>query len=79
MIKKLHNDMVHVNNLLKTMHTHEYNPLEGQGMTNSEGLWPQLVHCASHPSTFPLISDKVQRGPNEVWRTLDADNSGGVS
>jgi len=53
--------------------------LGGARMTDSEGLWPQLVHCASHPSTVPLISDNVQRSPNEVWRTLEADNSGGAS
>jgi hypothetical protein len=29
-------------------------------MTDSEGLWPQLVCCAPHLSTVPLISDKVQ-------------------
>jgi hypothetical protein len=28
---------------------------------------------------MPLILDGVQRGSNEVWRTLEADNSGGVS
>jgi hypothetical protein len=48
-------------------------------MTNSEGLWPQLIRCAPHLSTVPLISDKVQEGPNEVWRTSEADNSGGAS
>jgi hypothetical protein len=53
--------------------------LRGVRMTDSEGLWPQLIHCASHLSTMPLISDKVQKGPNEVWRILEADNSGGVS
>jgi len=29
-------------------------------MTDSEGLWPQLIHCAPHLSTVPLILDKVQ-------------------
>jgi len=48
-------------------------------MTDSEGLWPQLVRCAPHLSTVPLISDKVQQGPNEVQRTPEADNSGGAS
>jgi hypothetical protein len=48
-------------------------------MTDSEGLWPQLVCCASHLSMAPLISDQVQQGPNEVQRTLEADNSGGAS
>jgi len=53
--------------------------LRGVSITDSEGLWPQLVRCASHLSTVPLILDKVQQGPNEVWRTLEADNSGGAS
>jgi hypothetical protein len=34
--------------------------LRGVRMTNSEGLWPQLIRCAPHLSTVPLISDKVQ-------------------
>jgi len=34
--------------------------LGGVRMTNSEGLWPQLVCCTPHLSTVPLISDKVQ-------------------
>jgi len=34
--------------------------LRGVSMTDSEGLWPQLIHCAPHLSIVPLISDKVQ-------------------
>jgi hypothetical protein len=34
--------------------------LGGVRMTNSEGLWPQLIYCAPHLSMVPLISDKVQ-------------------
>jgi hypothetical protein len=34
--------------------------LRGVSMTDSEELWPQLVRCAPHLSTVPLISDKVQ-------------------
>jgi len=34
--------------------------LGGVRVTNSEGLWPQLICCAPHLSTVPLISDKVQ-------------------
>jgi hypothetical protein len=34
--------------------------LGGVSMTDSEGLWTQLVCCAPHLSMVPLISDKVQ-------------------
>jgi hypothetical protein len=34
--------------------------LGGVSMTDSEGLWPQLVRCAPHLSTVPLILDKAQ-------------------
>jgi len=46
--------------LLKTMARGHIQSLGGVSMTDSEGLWPQLVHCAPHLSMVPLILDKVQ-------------------
>jgi hypothetical protein len=46
--------------LLKTVARGCIQSLGGVRVTNSEGLWPQLVHCAPHLSTVPLILDKVQ-------------------
>jgi len=46
--------------LLKTVARRCIQSLGGVSMTDSEGLWPQLVCCAPHLSTVPLISDKVQ-------------------
>jgi len=46
--------------LLKTMARGCIQSLGGVSMTDSEGLWPQLICCAPHLSMVPLISDKVQ-------------------
>jgi hypothetical protein len=42
--------------LLKTVAHRCIQSLRGVSMTDSEGLWPQLVHCAPHLSTVPVIS-----------------------
>jgi hypothetical protein len=46
--------------MLKTVARGCIQSLGGVSVTDSEGLWPQLVRCAPHLSTVPLISDKVQ-------------------
>jgi hypothetical protein len=46
--------------MLKTITRWCIQSLGGVRMTNSEGLWPELVCCAPHLSMVPLISDKVQ-------------------
>jgi hypothetical protein len=46
--------------VLKTAACRCIQSLEGVSMTDSEGLWPQLIRCAPHLSMVPLISDKVQ-------------------
>jgi hypothetical protein len=46
--------------VLKTVaHAGCIQSLGGVSMTDSEGLWPQLVCCAPHLSMVPLILDKV--------------------
>jgi len=45
--------------VLMTMAHRVVQSLGGVSMTDSEGLWPQLVRCAPHLSMVPLISDKV--------------------
>jgi hypothetical protein len=50
----------HFGLVLKTMAHRCIQSLGGVSMTDSEGLWPQLVRCAPHLSTVPLILDKVQ-------------------
>jgi len=53
------NPWLHVDTLLKTIAHGCIQSLRGVSMTNSEGLWPQLICCAPHLSMVPLISDKV--------------------
>jgi len=55
-----HNQDFRAGPMLKTMARWCIQSLGGVSMTDSEGLWPQLIRCAPHLSTVPLISDKVQ-------------------